>query len=98
MSIFKKASVAPIVKTVISQGLDDYYHTDPNMEDVELRREIDESWGTPSSQEKLQQLMRNLRQDEEYDLADFVASMVQKGYDFQQVRDMLASVRSFLRP
>ena len=44
MSIFKKASVMPIVRTVISQGLDDQNHPDPGMEDAELSDIINRSW------------------------------------------------------
>jgi len=44
MSIFKQAAPLPIKSSAVSQGLDDYYHPDPNMEDAELSREIDESW------------------------------------------------------
>jgi len=44
MSIFKKASVMPIVRSVISQGLDDYNNPDPGMEDAALRDEINKSW------------------------------------------------------
>ncbi len=34
----------PIVRSVISQGLDDYNNPDPGMEDAALRDEIDKSW------------------------------------------------------
>jgi hypothetical protein len=44
MSIFKKASVMPIVRSVISQGLDDYNNPDPGMEDAALSDEINKSW------------------------------------------------------
>ena len=44
MSIFKKASVMPIVRSVISQGLDDYNHPDPGMEAAELYDEINKSF------------------------------------------------------
>lgn len=44
MSIFKKASVMPIVRSVISQGLDDQNHPDPGMEDAELSDEINKSF------------------------------------------------------
>jgi hypothetical protein len=44
MSIFKKASVRPIVKTVISQGLDDYNNPDPSMEDAETYDAINRSF------------------------------------------------------
>jgi hypothetical protein len=44
MSIFKKASVMPIVRSVISQGLDDYNNPDPGMEDAELYDSINKSW------------------------------------------------------
>jgi hypothetical protein len=46
MSIFKKASVMPIVRSVISQGLDDYNNPDPGMEDAALRGDINRSWET----------------------------------------------------
>jgi hypothetical protein len=44
MSIFKKASVMPIVRSVISQGLDDQNHPDPGMKDAELRNSINKSY------------------------------------------------------
>jgi hypothetical protein len=44
MPIFKKASVAPIVRTVISWGIDDENNTDPAFEQAELGKEIDDSF------------------------------------------------------
>lgn len=43
-------------------------------------------------------LARRLRYDDNRpDDAEFVLELARKGYDYEQIRDMLASVRSFRR-
>jgi site-specific recombinase XerD len=98
MSIFKKASVAPIVKTVISQGLDDYYHPDPTIKDTNLSDRVNESYLKPTLKDRNwaeKQLIYELRQNHDHDYANFVEDMMNKGYGFQQIRDMLSSIRLF---
>jgi len=55
MAIFKQAAPLPIEPSAVSQGLDDYYHPDPSMEDAELSREIDESWSNIGKKENYNQ-------------------------------------------
>jgi hypothetical protein len=43
-----------------------------------------------------EQLIYELKKDKEYKLAQFCEKMHNQGYGFQQIRDMLSSVRSFL--
>lgn len=98
MSIFKKAAISPIVKTVISQGLDDYYHPDPNIEDAELSDRINESYLKPTLKDKnwaTKQLIYELRLNRDHNYANFAEDMMNKGYGFQQIRDMLSSIASF---
>ena len=93
MSIFKKASVTPIVKTVVSYGLDDYDHPDPSMEDAELYHEINLSYEKDNN--KIKQLIDELNQEGRHEDAFFCRSMMNEGYGFNQIRDMLSSIRSF---
>lgn len=55
MAIFKQAAPLPIEHSAISQGLDDYYHPDPTMEDAELSREIDKSYSNIGKKENYNQ-------------------------------------------
>jgi DNA-binding transcriptional regulator YhcF (GntR family) len=84
MAIFKKASPLPIQPSAISQGLENF---EENTEKPTIR----------DSDFFIKQLIYELKQNKEHRLAEFCEEMHNQGYGFQQIRDMLSSVRSFLR-
>ena len=90
MSIFKKARAMPIVRSVVSQGMDDDYQYD-----------YDESWRGYSdgdgSRAALDRLIDGLQRDGDYEDAEFCRELHEKGYGYQQIRDMLMSIQSIRR-
>jgi len=83
MAIFKQAAPLPIVPSAVSQGFEDF------TKNTEKPKHRDPDFFT-------KQLIYELKKDKEYKLAQFCEKMHNQGYGFQQIRDMLSSVRSFL--
>jgi len=81
MAIFKQAAPLPIEPSAVSQGFEDFAEVKPKTKDPDFFNE---------------QLIYELKKDKEYKLAQFCEKMHNQGYGFQQIRDMLSSVRSFL--
>ena len=94
MSIFKKASVAPIVRTVISQGIDDENNTDPAFEQAELGKQIDDSWSkhlsqNMSNEEKVADWFNYEYKHGNREKALLIARFHFQGYRWSEIRDML---------
>jgi hypothetical protein len=88
MSIFKKASVMPIVKTVISQGLEDY-----SPEEDQLNDDIEDRDGLfNSGEDKVSQMFKNLYKSGNDRQALLVAKFYFDGFDYEQIRDQLRAL------
>jgi len=101
MPIFKKASVAPIVRTVISQGIDDENNTDPAFEQAELGKKIDDSWSKDEGdtffsydddEKKVASLFNNAMRNGLERRALLIASLYFEGFMFESIRDTVANI------
>ncbi len=81
MAIFKKASVTPIVRTVISQGIED--------DDAYLSQE---DYGDPkyeTSEDKIEAMFKEAYAEKDFDAALSIAKYYFDGFGYEQIRTMV---------
>lgn len=94
---FSQASFDPESHTI--NQLDEEFPGDEWIDPFDIDREptdeeIDFTSEFPDSHTLVQDFLQDLRQDKDR-LYDFVKKMAEKGYDYQQLRDMYSSLKNF---